>query len=135
MSKRTRDDFEEFESMITEAEKPEEIELQISETGTTDVDAASIEYAAMEEAEAAAALQGNVVYAMDPTASVKPDELCKVERLVLIVQEGPKLSLTLVEKPNILDGCTLIEKVDENLLNQLINSTLLQESFGVGKRL
>jgi len=108
MSKRTREDFEEIELQISEAEKSEGPDGGAVATMAVPVTG-----------------EGNVVYEMEDSGFTALDELD--ESLVLVVQEGPKLPLTLVEKPCILNGITLNEKIDAYKLEQLIASDLLQD--------
>jgi len=107
MSKRTREEFD-FELQISETENPE----------APNVDAASSKSARKGDAEGAAmagpAEKGNIVYEMGAGK--------------------PRLSLTLVAQPCILDGLTLFEEINENLLDQLIHSDLLLEDFGTAGR-
>ena len=98
MSKRSRQDFEQNEGGMG-------MELLIADAEAFDEEneSAVMEFAAMKEAEAIA-------------------ELVEKANVVL---EGTTLSLTLVAKPCVLHDIVLHEKIDENLLNQLIHSDLL----------
>ena len=102
MSKRSRQDFEQNEGGMG-------MELLIADAEAFDEEneSAVMEFAAMKEAEAMA-------------------ELVEKANVVL---EGTTLSLTLVAKPCVLHDIVLHEKIDENLLNQLIHSDLLRETF------